>query len=181
MLSILLNYYLSISDAGRLKPIMVSNNDKHITSPLVMADYGANALEDDEYLQLLAEQPPQNICYDCRLMQTERSRHCQFCNVCVDVFDHHCPWVNNCIGVGNYHAFIIYLVVQSAFICLLLWEVSTFAFVGNMLSVRCVRELSDEVVKCWDIPKYSNWMITQLTLIIIAGIFFFVSMIHLFY
>ena len=140
VLSILLNYYLSISDAGRLKPIIESDKDKLITVPLVMADYGANALEDDEYLQLLAEQPPQNICYDCRLMQTERSRHCQFCNVCVDVFDHHYPWVNNCIGVGNYRAFITYLVVQSAFICLLLWEVSTFAFVGNMLSVRCVRE-----------------------------------------
>lgn len=32
----------------------------------------------------------------------KKSKHCRYCNKCVDEFDHHCKWLNNCIGKQNY-------------------------------------------------------------------------------
>jgi palmitoyltransferase len=53
------------------------------------------------------------ICPDCAVLRTPRSRHCQICKVCVQKFDHHCQWLNNCIGANNLLMFYLFLwVVQ---------------------------------------------------------------------
>lgn len=52
---------------------------------------------------------PLNLCPDCSIIKTPRSRHCSTCNFCVERYDHHCPWVNNCIGAKNHHYFMTFL------------------------------------------------------------------------
>ena len=60
------------------------------------------------------------LCPDCQVIRTSRSRHCSVCNHCVERFDHHCPWLNNCIGVRNHNYFIIYIISQFAILCIAL-------------------------------------------------------------
>jgi palmitoyltransferase ZDHHC13/17 len=51
------------------------------------------------------------ICPQCVVKISPRSRHCECCNKCVEKFDHHCPWVNNCIGAKNLGIFYGFLLV----------------------------------------------------------------------
>ncbi|CAD8102541.1 unnamed protein product [Paramecium sonneborni] len=53
---------------------------------------------------------PINICPDCWVIKPQRSKHCEFCQKCVIVYDHHCPWINNCVGAKNLLYFYIYLI-----------------------------------------------------------------------
>ena len=58
------------------------------------------------FLDLLKDVHPCEMCPDCKVLRSSRSRHCAICRRCVERFDHHCPWVNNCVGVGNHNAFL---------------------------------------------------------------------------
>ncbi|KAL4454038.1 hypothetical protein ABPG73_009837 [Tetrahymena malaccensis] len=49
------------------------------------------------------------ICYECILLRPPRSKHCEYCQRCVTVYDHHCPWINNCVGANNYLWFQIFI------------------------------------------------------------------------
>mmetsp|Transcript_17198 Transcript_17198/g.21717 ORF Transcript_17198/g.21717 Transcript_17198/m.21717 type:complete len:122 (-) Transcript_17198:666-1031(-) len=66
-----------------------------------------------DFLELLSKVHPCEMCPDCQVLRTPRSRHCAICNRCVERFDHHCPWLNNCVGVNNNNAFLIFLISLS--------------------------------------------------------------------
>lgn len=69
-----------------------------------------------DWVKMLDEFEAGSLCPDCSVLRTPRSRHCAFCNGCVDRFDHHCPWVNNCIGRRNYRYFYAFVATQSLFL-----------------------------------------------------------------
>ena len=53
---------------------------------------------------------PADLCPQCKVIRTARSRHCAICNCCVERYDHHCPWINNCVGIKNHNAFMLFLI-----------------------------------------------------------------------
>jgi len=65
--------------------------------------------ENFTFIDLLLKLNPADLCPDCRVIRTPRSRHCAICNRCVERFDHHCPWINNCVGAKNHNHFIYLL------------------------------------------------------------------------
>ena len=80
-------FFASCKDAGTLRPI-----------------------DNFTFLELLRDINPADLCPECQVIRTARSRHCAICNQCVERFDHHCPWINNCVGINNHNAFIMFLV-----------------------------------------------------------------------
>ena len=63
-----------------------------------------------DFLKLMQIVDPIQLCPDCLVIRTPRSRHCSTCNRCIERFDHHCPWINNCIGQRNHIYFIWFLI-----------------------------------------------------------------------
>jgi hypothetical protein len=61
------------------------------------------------FLELLRDINPADLCPECKVIRSARSRHCAICNQCVERFDHHCPWINNCVGIKNHNAFLLFL------------------------------------------------------------------------
>ena len=61
------------------------------------------------FLALLEKINPTELCPDCKVIRSPRSRHCAICNRCVERFDHHCPWINNCVGIKNHNYFFIWI------------------------------------------------------------------------
>lgn len=62
------------------------------------------------FIELLKNVHPCEMCPDCEVLRTPRSRHCAICNRCVERFDHHCPWINNCVGINNHNYFLSFLI-----------------------------------------------------------------------
>ena len=94
-----------------------------ILSPIIALSFFIASARDPGYLQqqhnfldLLTKIHPAEMCPDCLVLRTPRSRHCAICNRCVERFDHHCPWLNNCVGIRNHNSFMVFLVSLS--ICL---------------------------------------------------------------
>ena len=61
------------------------------------------------FLDLLQKFDATELCPDCKVIRTPRSRHCTVCNVCVERFDHHCSWINNCVGVNNHNNYLFFV------------------------------------------------------------------------
>jgi palmitoyltransferase ZDHHC13/17 len=61
-------------------------------------------------MQVLAKVHACEMCPDCEVLRTPRSKHCAICNRCVDRFDHHCPWINNCVGIHNHNSFLVFII-----------------------------------------------------------------------
>lgn len=65
---------------------------------------------DIDFSKLIERFDPNHLCPECEVIRTERSRHCNICNRCVERFDHHCPWINNCVGARNHGIFYFYII-----------------------------------------------------------------------
>lgn len=59
-----------------------------------------------DFMELLKVFAPSELCPDCKVVKTPRSKHCSICNVCVERYDHHCPWMNTCIGAKNHGMYL---------------------------------------------------------------------------
>lgn len=79
-----------------------------------------NKKQDSNFLSIIEHYDPNSLCPECEVIRTDRSRHCNICNRCVERFDHHCPWVNNCIGKHNYKEFLMFTLSNFIYIALLL-------------------------------------------------------------
>jgi palmitoyltransferase len=69
-----------------------------------------------DFNTVLEKFDPNTLCPECEVIRTERSRHCNICNRCVERFDHHCPWINNCVGVRNHAFFFLYIAFTISYI-----------------------------------------------------------------
>ena len=92
-----------------------------------------------DFLYLLQNIHPLEMCPDCEVLRTPRSRHCAICNKCVERFDHHCPWLNNCVGVRNHNAFFVFLISLTLTFLLIIFS--------NVLSIvdPCDIELARDI------------------------------------
>jgi len=97
------------------------------------------------------------VCIQCENLRPEQTRHCNYCNKCVQGFDHHCTFINNCVGYRNHKYFILFLVffavymfsliVHTAFAIVLLlmdelvyvsWQMRTIKIAINSFIVLAV-------------------------------------------
>jgi len=83
--------------------------------------------EDVEFMEILKIFDPSEVCAECKVIRTARSRHCNVCGVCVERMDHHCAWLNNCVGVKNHNDYLFF--VMQAWVMALL--VMCIAMDGN--------------------------------------------------
>ena len=76
--------------------------------------------EEIPFLSIIEKFDPNHLCPECEVIRTERSRHCNICNKCVERFDHHCPWINNCVGIKNHGIFYLYIITTIIYIILIM-------------------------------------------------------------
>lgn len=122
---------------------------------------------------MLAKVHPCEMCPDCEVLRTPRSKHCAICNRCVERFDHHCPWLNNCVGIYNHNPYLIF--IMSLLTVLLLIVASCL----TMIFDECQPHLhhNDEVCPliefcfgCENIPlRYSMLLATTLISLFFGG------------
>lgn len=75
-------------------------------------------------------------CNTCKVYRPPRSKHCSFCDNCVDRFDHHCPWTSTCIGRRNYKYFTAFV-----WSCTLL---CVFIFVSSFMLLKQEMDLATD-------------------------------------
>ena len=80
------------------------------------------------------------MCPDCEVLRTPRSRHCAICNQCVERFDHHCPYINNCVGIRNHNAFLAFII--SLFMLII------SVIISNILHLADPCKINDELSRC---------------------------------
>ncbi|CDW75853.1 dhhc zinc finger domain containing protein [Stylonychia lemnae] len=94
-----------------------------------------------DFLQIVPKFEPHQLCPDCSLIRTQRCRHCNICNKCVERYDHHCPWINNCVGYRNHCYFYIYIV------SLLTYMITVFFILVTSLESRLKPHLKISQIK----------------------------------
>ena len=47
----------------------------------------------------------------------KKTKHCKFCNICIEGMDHHCPWVGKCVARKNIIPFFLFLISVFGFMC----------------------------------------------------------------
>ena len=112
--------------------------------------------------KLVSAMPPGLVsdigfCRLCSVIRPEanlsRTKHCRYCDCCVQGFDHHCPWLNNCIGKRTY-----------PFFCTLITLVSVNLLI--MIICTCI------IYKDWILASCLNRSRTVLLMNFAGGIFF---------
>jgi palmitoyltransferase len=85
-------------------------------SVVLMISFAIAAARDPGYLKqelpflsVLRQCHPVDVCPDCEVIRTPRSKHCAICNRCVERFDHHCPWLNNCVAQNNHNPYLVFI------------------------------------------------------------------------
>ena len=144
------------------------------------------------FYEIVEQFDPNHLCPECQVIRTERSRHCNICNRCVERFDHHCPWINNCVGIRNHGYFYLYIVITIIYI--LLAFLSTIIVVYKCTHLKMDDEFShineeffqdtssiykaleDPLTKQFEDLKFDygyELIIALGTIILILGMFFF--------
>ena len=56
-------------------------------------------------------------CTVCKIWinMEKKTKHCNYCNICIEGMDHHCPWTGKCIGRKNLIPFYLFLLSVIAF------------------------------------------------------------------
>ena len=116
-------------------------------------------------MDLLSKVHPCEMCPDCQVLRTPRSRHCAICNRCVERFDHHCPWLNNCVGVNNNNAFLTYLISLS--ICIL------FIISSSLFSVISPCEGNDCPMEGMCVGCDTEWLVVIVVVVTLVILIFF--------
>jgi len=62
------------------------------------------------------------VCINCENLRPENTRHCNYCNKCVQGFDHHCTFVNNCLGYRNHKFFLLFLLFFTLYMIAMIWH-----------------------------------------------------------
>ncbi|CAD8051601.1 unnamed protein product [Paramecium primaurelia] len=145
------------------------------------------------FYQILQNNPKKlEICSECETLKAKRSRHCDFCNRCIIVYDHHCPWINNCIGAKNHFLFMIFIWITfltigfQLFVSIILfiniiWKQS---YVGILSSNLCYWDVFDILFdSLTDLRKYlsisKGVQIEYIVLELLVTLMFFVLLSHL--
>lgn len=91
---------------------------------------------------MLKDINPADLCPECKVIRSARSRHCAICHQCVERFDHHCPWINNCVGIKNHNAFMLFLFTIWFKILFHIWIVieSAFKFLEKDGQYECEKD-----------------------------------------
>ena len=72
-----------------------------------------------KFKELVKIVPTDKLCPECKIIKTNRSKHCTVSNRCVDRYEGYCVWLNNCIGRNNsnmYMVFIFYVWLDTFFL-----------------------------------------------------------------
>ena len=126
------------------------------------------------FLELLRDINPADLCPECKVIKTARSRHCSICNHCVERFDHHCPWINNCVGIKNHNAFMMFVFA--------IWVKIVIHAVVNICSMVYVSNngigCKDKSLLCHDMLLSTNAVLYVLSCIVcmcICAFYFLLS------
>lgn len=79
--------------------------------------------------------------YKCNVCQyyiskSTQSKHCSYCNVCVERHDHHCPWSGKCIGKNNQSSFYVFTI--STFCYYMFSAVSVLIYFSTLIDKKSV-------------------------------------------
>lgn len=92
------------------------------------------------------------FCFTCNAFKKdENTKHCFYCDKCIDNFDHHCYWINNCISKKNIKLFFFFLF-------LIIFNVTYNSYICFNSLVTNFRDLNNEynIISGVDLEKIEN-------------------------
>ncbi|CRH01174.1 palmitoyltransferase, putative [Plasmodium relictum] len=68
------------------------------------------------------------LCPTCFLFKRLRTKHCRFCDKCVEIYDHHCVFTLNCMAINNARIFLMWILSNILFSFYILYLYIWLAF-----------------------------------------------------